>query len=86
MPSNMVGQTVRQHEEFVGAIYAVAGSRPFTMAELRRHGIEEPKGCTIRKLRARGVVTLAQRLPRQRRVWRLTSQVVEHFAAQEATA
>ncbi len=86
MPSNMVGQMIRQHEEFIGATYAVAGSRPFTMAEIRRHGVEEPKGCTIQKLRARGVVMLAQRLPRERRVWRLSQQVAEHFEAQEVSA
>lgn len=86
MASHFVAQMLCTHGEFIGAIYRAVGSRPFTAAEIRRHGIDEPKGCSLQKLHARGCTEREKGVARGACVWRLSPQVLSHYASQEVTA
>ena len=83
MASNFVAQMIRTYGEFIGAIYRACGSRPFTQSELGGAGIEIPNRCSLQKLHARGCTVRVKGVIRGACVWRLSPQVLTHYASQE---
>lgn len=83
MASHIVSQMISTHDEFIRAIYRACGSRPFTAAELRRCGVVEPVGCSLQKLHARGCTDREKGVRRGPCVWRLSPDVLTHYASQE---
>lgn len=69
------GATLRQ-------IAATFGSRPFTNADLQAHGLSQ--NGRMGGLHRSGCVERVGRTPKGKSIWKLSSELVDHYAA-EAT-
>ncbi len=86
MVTQTVAQTLRVHGDFIQAIATAVGSRPFTSGSLAVSGVKVPKGVSMRRFRTAGVFVRVDKDNRFANTWRLSPDVLEHYAAQGASA
>lgn len=86
MVSQTVAQTLRIHGDFIKEICDAVGGRPFTAERLARLGVDIPPGVCLSRFRNAGIFTLVGRGASHKTIWRLSPDVLEYYAAQEATA
>jgi len=86
MVSQTVAQTLRIHGDFIKEIYGAVGDQPFAARRLATLGVDIPPGVCLSRFRNAGIFTLVGRSAGQKAIWRLSPDVLEYCATQEATA
>jgi len=86
MVSQTVAQTLRIHGDFIKEIYGAVGDQPFAARRLATLGVDIPPGVCLSRFRNAGIFTLVGRSAGQKAIWRLSPDVLEFCATQEATA
>ena len=87
MVSQTVAQILRIHGDFIERIYDAVGDQPFTAGRLATLGVDIPPGVGMRRFRSAGIFILVGRTATEHKaIWRLSPDVLEYCATQEATA
>lgn len=74
----MVG-IIKSRGDYIQKLVDAVGSRPFTMAELRRLDLAHPEGCSLLKLHIHGCIERVSRDRGNASTWRLTGALLEHY-------
>ena len=87
MASQTIAQTLRFYGDFIQEIHGAVGDQPFTAGRLATLGVDIPPGVGLKRFRNAGIFTLVGRTAvSHKTIWRLSPDVLEYYAAQEATA
>ena len=87
MASRTIAQTLRIHGDFIMEIYGAVGDQPFAARRLATLGVDIPPGVGMRRFRSAGIFILVGRTATEHKaIWRLSPDVLEYCATQEATA
>ncbi len=79
MTTRFVAGMIRSHGDYIQKLVDAVGSRPFTLAELRRLDLAHPVGCSPQKLHTLGCVERISRDRGNSSTWRLTGALLEHY-------
>ena len=87
MVTKTIAWTLRFHGDFIKEIYDAVGDQPFTARRLATLGVDIPPGVGLKRFRNAGIFTLVGRTAvSHKTIWRLSPDVLEYYATQEATA
>jgi hypothetical protein len=86
MVTQTIAQTLRIHGDFIKEIHGAVGDQPFTAGRLATLGVDIPPGVGLSRFRNAGIFTLVGRGASHKTIWRLSPDVLDYCAAQEATA
>ena len=86
MVTQTIAQTLRIHGDFIKEIHGAVGDQPFTAGHLATIGVDIPRGVGLSRFRNAGIFTLVGRTAGHKTFWRLSPDVLDYCAAQEATA
>jgi len=86
MASKTIARTLRFYGDFIQEIHGAVGDQPFTARRLATLGVDIPPGVCLSRFRNAGIFTLVGRSAGQKAIWRLSPDVLEYCATQEATA